>query len=176
MTSRQEDQIEPSPDQEALVAYLDGELDADSTRQVEERLAQDGEYRLLLQQLQRSWDLLDDLPLQTVDEALTRTTVEMVALRAAGEVQQQQPQLTRRRREWQMLAIAICLAGLLLGYFGIRTWLDRPNRQFLEDLPVIERVDLYQYVDELAFLEALADEGLFDEDVDAPLPAPQPGS
>ena len=68
--------------------------------------------------------------------------------------------------------MAIGLSGLLCSYWLVRSWLDRPNRQFLEDLPVIERVDLYPYVDNLAFLEALAEEGLFDEDVDAPLAPP----
>jgi anti-sigma factor RsiW len=174
MTSRQEDGVEPTPDQQSLVAYLDGELDADNTRRVEARLAEDNDYRQLLQQLQRSWDLLDDLPQQGADEVLTRTTVEMVALKTANEVQQQQPQLTRRRRTRQILMAGVGLTGLLLGYFGIQSWLDRPNRKFLEDLPVIERVDLYEYVDELAFLEALAEEGLFDEDVDTPLPAQKP--
>ena len=166
MTGPHENSSNLAPDQEALVAYLDGELDAAGTRQVEERLAHDGVYRQLLQELQQSWDLLDELPQTVPDKALTRTTVEMVALQAAAEVQQEQPRATRQRRWRQALAAAVAATALLLGFVGIRAWLDRPNRQLLRDLPVIERVDLYQYVDDVTFLEKLNEEGLFDEDVD----------
>ncbi len=172
MTGRNDYSAEASSDQDALVAYLDGELDAAGVQQVEERLARDDTYRQMLQELQRSWDLLDDLPQQAADEALTRTTVEMVALQTVDDMEQAQPRWKRRRRWQQLLAVALGLSGLCCSYWLVRSWLDRPNRQFLEDLPVIERVDLYQYVDNLAFLEALADEGLFDEDVDAPLAPP----
>ena len=172
MTGPHENSMDPAPDQEALVAYLDGELDAAGTRQVEERLAHDGVYRQMLQELQQSWDLLDELPQTVPDEALTRTTVEMVALQAAAEVQQEQPRATRQRRWRQALAAAVAATALLLGFVGVRFWLDRPNRQFLRDLPVIERVDLYQYVDDVTFLEKLNEEGLFDEDVD-PSQAPR---
>jgi hypothetical protein len=172
MTSRNNYSAEPLSDQEALVAYLDGELDGAGVEQVEERLARDDAYRQMLQELQRSWDLLDDLPQQAADESLTRTTVEMVALQTVEDLDQQQPQLQRRRRWQQAMVLAIGVGGLLCSYGLVRSWLDRPNRQFLEDLPVIERVDLYQYADDVAFLEALADEGLFDEDVDAPLTPP----
>ena len=47
---------------EQLVAYLDGELDAESSLQVERRLAEDAEFRRELRQLQRAWDMLDELP------------------------------------------------------------------------------------------------------------------
>jgi anti-sigma factor RsiW len=172
MTGRNDHSADLSTDQDALVAYLDGELDSAGVQQVEERLARDDTYRQMLQELQRSWDLLDDLPQQAADEALTRTTVEMVALQTVDDMAQAQPRLQRRRRWQRVLVVAIGLSGLFCSYWLVRSWLDRPNRQFLEDLPVIERVDLYQYVDNLAFLEALAEEGLFDEDVDAPLAPP----
>ncbi len=174
MTGQPKNSAELSTDQQALVAYLDGELDSAGVMEVEKRLAQDADYREQLQELQRSWDLLDDLPQPTADEQLTKTTVEMVALQTADDVRQQEPQLRRRLRLRQVAVVGTCLLGLMLSYFAVRTWLDRPNRQFLEDLPVIERVDLYQYVDDMAFLEALAEEGLFDEDVDAPMADPAP--
>ena len=44
-----------------LVAYLDGELDAETSTRVEQRLTEDDDYRTQLQQLQRTWDLLDEL-------------------------------------------------------------------------------------------------------------------
>ena len=38
---------------EELVAYLDGELDPEASREVERRLTQDADYRLRLRQLQQ---------------------------------------------------------------------------------------------------------------------------
>ena len=42
-----------------LTAYLDGELGNSETQQVEERLATDQQYRSIMQQLQKTWDVLD---------------------------------------------------------------------------------------------------------------------
>ena len=39
---------------EQLVAYLDGELDEETNRDIERRLSDDPEYRLRLQQLQHA--------------------------------------------------------------------------------------------------------------------------
>ena len=39
-----------------LVAYLDGELDDETNREIERRLSADPEYQLRLQQLQQAWE------------------------------------------------------------------------------------------------------------------------
>ena len=82
---------------EKLVAYLDGELDAESSQQVERRLAEDPGYRHELKQMQRAWDLLDELPRAEVSETFTQTTVEMVALSAEHELKEcQEPRAAFR--------------------------------------------------------------------------------
>ena len=50
-----------TPLDEQLVAYLDGELDAESSRRMDELLATDADVRRRLQEMERTWDLLDDL-------------------------------------------------------------------------------------------------------------------
>jgi len=65
---------------EELVAYLDGELDSQATKRLEDLLASDEPARKRLSQLANSWELLDQLPRATVDDLFTRTTVKMVAL------------------------------------------------------------------------------------------------
>ena len=74
---------------EELVAYLDGELDGEAAHRMEHRLASEEAVRRRLQQLAQSWDLLDQLPRTTVDDAFTRSTVEMVALAAEEEIGEQ---------------------------------------------------------------------------------------
>ena len=50
------------PDDELLVAYLDGELDSEMRSDLEQRLMDDASLRSRLQTLQRGWDWLDELP------------------------------------------------------------------------------------------------------------------
>ena len=62
--------------------------------------------------------------------------------------------------------IAAATISLSIGFFAYRYWLDTPNRELKTDLPVIERVDVYQHIDNLRFLEQLKEEGLFNEPVE----------
>lgn len=154
------------PDEEDLVAYLDGELTGTEMQRIEERLSADEEYRRQLQRLQRAWDLLDDLPRQEASESFSQSTVSMVALQTSGEF----TATKSRAGLWQWLgaAAAIVLAGAA-GYGATHLVYDSPNRELLADLPVIERLDVYQSAESLEFIRLLAKEGLFDEEVnDAP--------
>lgn len=149
-------------DQELLVAYLDGELDAEASECVERRLAEDEAFRLQLRGMQEAWDLLDDLPQATLDEKFTRTTLEMAAIQVREEMQPQVgfagwPSALRRSAPW--LAVVAC--GLV-GFLATRGWQLRRERQTLEDIPVIQRMDQYGHLDSVQFLEALANSGLFE--------------
>ena len=66
------------PDDELLVAYVDGELDNDSRTQLEDRLLDDEELRRRLQDLQQGWDYLDDFPAMVPCEKLVESTLELV--------------------------------------------------------------------------------------------------
>ena len=62
-----------TPLDEQLVAYLDGELDAESSRRIDELLATDAEVRRRLQEMERTWDLLDDLDTAPVGGQFAQT-------------------------------------------------------------------------------------------------------
>ena len=94
-----------------LVAYLDGELDHDSTQRIERRMGQDLAFRQRLQQMRRAWDLLDVLPRAQAGESFARTTVEIVALRASQEVQQQVESKQRRNVLTWVLSAAVIAAS-----------------------------------------------------------------
>jgi len=98
------------PSEEQLVAYLDGELDDESSRSLEQRLATDSGLRSQLGRLERTWDMLDQLGRAEVGEAFTRTTIEMVALAAEQEQQQEEAERPVRRRRRLFVGAAGILA------------------------------------------------------------------
>ncbi len=112
---------------EQLVAYLDGELDAETSKQVERRLAENVEYRRELQQLQRAWDMLDELPRAEVSESFTQTTVEMVALSAAQELTEVKGRSRRLDRVlWGAAGAGVVIAALA-SYLVFAAFFARPE-------------------------------------------------
>jgi hypothetical protein len=145
------------PDRELLVAYLDGELDADQARQVEQLISRDSRAERELKQLERVWSLLDRLPRAEVGPSFTQSTVEMVALAVEDDLRGAERKGPARNAAWSAAFVAACL----LGFVGARLWPD-PNRQLLRDLPVIDHVEAYRQTPQIDFLRELARSGAFD--------------
>jgi anti-sigma factor RsiW len=148
---------------EQLVAYLDGELSAEEAFGVEQRLAHDPEARQRLRRLQSAWDLLDDLPRADVDLNFTQTTVSMIAVRSRDEEALAGGGVLRRVVVWMMAVAGMFLAGAM-GYWTVETISSADDRQLLQDLPVLEKLDMYQSAESLEFLRKLAQAGVFDEE------------
>ncbi|WP_254507850.1 anti-sigma factor [Anatilimnocola floriformis] len=147
--------------EEELVAYLDGELPDAERARIEKRLASDAACQRKLAQLQKAWDLLDMLSKAEPDAEFARSTVEMVAIQQEKEVEQLQ--VNAHRTKWLMFAgggVAIA-ASLVAGFMLASYQLNAPERQLLQDLPVIQRVDELRYAESVDFLERLRREGLF---------------
>jgi len=153
--------------QEQLTAYLDGELDAEQSRAVEEQLALDPACRKELERLERAWSVLDSLPRAAVGEGFTHTTMELVTLNATQElatIKAASP--TARLRKWAIAAALLVACGTI-GFAGGRAIWPDPNRRLVHDLPILENLDAYQDVQDIGFLERLDDSGLFAEEHDA---------
>jgi len=156
--------IPPPTFDEDLVAYLDGELDAEAGRRVEQRLAADAAARATLRGLQSSWDALDELDQADVGQDFTRTTLEMVAVGATKDVEESQRMApVRRRRSWLMAGAGV-VAATLTGFLAVAGLRAYANRQLLRDLPVLENLDAYHQVGDIQFLRMLSNERLFDDD------------
>lgn len=149
---------------EQLVAYLDGELDAESSLDVERRLAEDASFRRELQQLQGVWDVLDELPKSEVNESFTQTTVEMVVLSTEQDIQQQRRTEERKKRSRWLYAGGVLAAMALVSFWLISVILERPNQQLLRDLPVIEDIELYRVADSVEYLHLLEESELFNDE------------
>lgn len=149
-----------------LVAYLDGELDVDSSLQVERRLAEDEEFRRELLQLQGVWDALDELPASEVDESFTQTTLEMAVLSAENECELEKKTSRTKSRWWWRVGACCSTAAALASFWVTQLVLIRPDQQFLRDLPVIEDIDLYRVAESVEYLHLLRESELFrDEEV-----------
>jgi anti-sigma factor RsiW len=162
---------------EELVAYLDGELDADEAAQIEGRLATDPNLRGRLQQLQRAWDMLDELPQQDVQERFTRTTMAMVVTEATDGNRQATAKWRVGRLLIGVMTIATCVVAMVVSYKVVDGILEAPNRRLRSDLPVIRDLDAFRNADSIDFLRRLAKEGLFAEEAEdaiqnAPLDSP----
>ncbi len=150
--------------EEQLVAYLDGELDQQATREVEARLAGDPAAQKTLRRLERTWEMLDTLGRAETGDAFTRSTMEMVAVAAEKDVRQQEEELPRKRRQQWFLGACVLLGAAMLGYLATVLLWPNPNRELLRDLPVLEHLDQYQEIGQFQFLQSLHEEGLFADD------------
>src|SRR5205807_3086423 len=78
-----------------LVAYLDGELEGDAARALEQKLALDPAARAEADDLKRTWDLLDFLPKSEPSPNFTHRTLDRLRPVATAS----QP-VSRRGRPW----------------------------------------------------------------------------
>lgn len=155
---------EPVSPEAELVAYLDGELPPEQARRIEQRMAEDPVCRARVSELQRTWDLLDELPRATASTEFARSTIEMVAQRAEVGVRDNLPQKSPLQRLSWLGGIAGVTMAAVAGYLvGSSLW-KSPDEQLLRDLPVIENVDRYLQAGDVEFLRMLEREHLFDED------------
>ena len=137
-------------DDELLVAYLDGELSRDERDSVENRLIDDESLRQRMQDLQRSWDMLEWLPNPVPDEKSVQTTLQLVVADinpkdASGKRLRKSDTVTvgRRRRPMTWLALAIPLVIAALA-FGVTRWRQTQEiRRQIADFPVAIDMDAY---------------------------------
>lgn len=151
---------------EVLTAYLDDELSPAEREEVEARLSRDVEFRRQLSQMQRAWDLLDALPREELSFDFTKTTLELVATRAAEEVREES---SPEKRSWGFVFAMIgVLVFAVAGYGIVYTLLDAPNRRLTSDLPILENLDEYRHAESIEFLEMLDEADLFEEEEATP--------
>lgn len=168
------DNMNPTADSamldEQLVAYLDGELDEQGSRLVEEMISANPRLRRRMDRLGKAWELLDQLEPAQVGDTFTQTTLEIVAVAAEEDAEQLHAETPRlRRRQW-LRAGGSLVAAAAAGFLAVALLWPDPDGQWLRDLPVLENLDEYRQIDNIEFLRMLCDEGMFTvrEDADEP--------
>jgi anti-sigma-K factor RskA len=144
-----------------FVAYLDGEVSAETSQRLEELIAQDEAARSRLRGLERAWEALDALPRSRVGDRFTSSTVEMIALAQDEEAGMAQRAAARANRGYWALIGLVC-AAVATASFALATKVaERSNETLLRNLSVIESLDEYRQVESMEFLRRLSDRQLF---------------
>jgi uncharacterized protein YhaN len=152
---------EQADDDELLTSYLDGELDSVERSQLQQRLMDDAKLRNRLAELQRAWDLLDELPDTPVNQEFTKSTLELVVQRAAAEDglsdKDSQPSPWRTYRTWAILFALCAIIGFASGM--VAQWrtnrIEKRQLVAAAGLPGFKIIDSLEGAREFASLEAL---------------------
>jgi anti-sigma factor RsiW len=158
-TSDELDGVDPID--EELVAYLDDEIEPTDRQRIERRLADDAAYRERLRQLQQAWDALDALPHSSLGEAFTSSTMTMVVAEQEQATTQAVQKIQAKRGRRGIVLIVSTLLAAAVGFALVYRQLTDSDRELVNDLPVIERVDQLHNTPSVEFLEQLQKEGLF---------------
>lgn len=147
-----------SPEDELLVAYLDGELDADDKTSLEQKLSSDPALRARLDQLRSAWDLLDELPVTKPDPNFPQSTIEMVAMSA---VQFEGNARSKRASRWWLVGWLAMPLLVLVGYLSVRGWYRYEERlaiqevHLLADWEALKAVGSYEWLEKLTTVKDL---------------------
>lgn len=149
---------------EDLVAYLDGELPDLVAQQIDQVLARSEVARHEVESLARTWEMLDVLPtLKAPPEFTERTMTTLKVAEVPFDITEQPWFLWVKRGALAVVWIAALGVSGWLGYQITNKWISNPSQQMLEDLPTLQKLDLYQEVESLDFLNNLQQSRLFED-------------
>lgn len=142
-----------------LVAYLDGELEEEKAREIEQTLAASEVARHEVEMLSRTWDLLETLPRESASAEFASKTLQTAKVESAPSAAPEWRPYARRgliALGWATTLAAVGLAGFAVGH----RWLPRRSDPIVRDLPLLERLDTYREVGTAEFVEKLRDRGV----------------
>lgn len=142
-------------DDEALVAYLDGELSDEQTQLIDSQIASNADLRNRINQLRMTWDLLDELPVEPPSPRFAETTLEMAAVSATVETQSLWNWLAKNTSRIVIFILPLLFLG---GFFSSKYSQSRADRQLLRDLPILVDLRSLTNIDSLEWLEVLVDQ------------------
>jgi anti-sigma factor RsiW len=148
-----------------LVAYLDGELPDATAQQIDQVLARSEVARHEVEALARTWEMLDVLPTPKAPPEFTKRTMTTLTTAEIPYNLSDQPWFVYVRRSATVAVWAIALgASGWLGYQVTNNWIDNPHKQMLQDLPTLQKLDTYEEVESIDFLNKLQNSRVFDSE------------
>ncbi|QDT06363.1 hypothetical protein K227x_47720 [Rubripirellula lacrimiformis] len=154
MTATIADDMPLDPDDELLVAYLDGELERSDRTALENRLLDDETLRVRLQELQSGWDMLEALPSEAPNTKLVETTLELVVADLVKHSPPKRSWLNRYRFPLGVAASCVIAIGLAV---IVTQWVNRARfNHELRGLAIAESLDAYKYDVDLDLMRQLS--------------------
>ena len=164
---------------EKLVAYLDGEVSEQEAVEVEQSLSRDEKIRVHVDSLERTWQLLDRLPISKASEEFTEntlSTIKTIQLKAQASEDQNRSGFSMSKKTREQLRRAAVAGGWMIGlgcsiFFGYmmaNQWVPDESDPLLSELSFIENLDTYSEIQSLEFLEELQHSGTFNETAQQP--------
>lgn len=159
---------DPEPDDD-LVAYLDGELDADATHAMEERLAADEAARRKAEGLRKTFDLLDHLPKTEPSPSFASRTLTQIRPAAELPAASSPGVIPPPARPWKAVpwvaALAVAAAAGYFFHLLARPHLEAldPAKRTSEQVRLLERLPLLFGADDLEFVRQLDQPDYFGE-------------
>ncbi len=163
--ARLSDDSPVDPDDELLVAYLDGELDSKTRGELEDRLLDDEPLRIRLQQLQSSWEWLEDLPNPSPSEKLVETTLEFVVADLNALNKQKQSFWSRHR--WGLSTVGLCLVAVIGGAAVVTLKRHAAYKQQLADLSVAEDLQAFVHGTDMKLMRQLSANSTWNQAIDS---------
>lgn len=130
------------PDDELLVAYLDGELSDAERKSVEKRLVSEPTFQKRMQSLETGWEWLDELPGEAIDENLVESTIEMVVADIRPQTTSTRSWLTRHGK--RLLVTTLIIGAFAIGIAGtaVAKWMALRNE--MRELAIAENHEAYK--------------------------------
>lgn len=153
-------------DRETLTAYLDGELDEAAEQALETRLSQDPKLRAELDAMKQTWGMLDFLPKAAPSTDFTNRTIDRLSMEGRGAQSTSARRPSRRPIVWAVSAFVALLIGVAVSA-SYRRFLEKPigpDEPVVRNLRVIERLPVYENLEDLEFLKSLDHPDLFGDD------------
>ena len=139
-----------------LVAYLDGELEEDTTAAIENVLAYSNVARNDVEMLARTYDLLDQLPRLSAPEEFTEQTMTTIRLDQVRPDFTETEWYRRLSRGSVFFAWSLAMvAASALGFQITNAWVPNDEEILVEDFEVIQELDVYMKLGRYEFLEDL---------------------
>lgn len=154
-------------EREELIAYLDGELDPEAARAVEEKLQRDPRWQREAEGLKTAWDMLDYLPQAQATATFTEQTLTLFAASRSRQLR------WRRWRRWLGFTswAAAVVVAVFFGWHAAKrplsdaspTPLPAPSEEIVQLLEHHDYWPYYEKVGTFSFLRELDRSGLFEE-------------
>jgi anti-sigma factor RsiW len=162
----QPEQLRLTPDERAdLVAYVDGELPEAHSRLISTKLTQSATARREVEILQKTWQMLDYLPLPPATETFASKTISQVRRLELND-HSWAPAVAAWSARLGRVLVYLSLGAVFLGAgFALTRWVwPDPSKRLVEDLTLAEHLDEYLEVGTFEFLGQLADSKEFGTD------------